>query len=125
VLDSVKCPEHQNEATGICVHCGRAVCAVCAPVAAGDRTVCSDRCAAALQRADRAMQLILQKSLQNTRASAFYYLLCGILCAGGSVGAYFWLPMPFLVWFTAGCSVLFLVTGAWYAAIARRQNPKP
>ena len=118
----MKCATHHTEATALCVHCGRALCPDCKPPA-NERTVCSERCATALAQTDRAMQLILQKSLQNTRASAFYYLLCGGLCAAGSVGAKFYLPMPFLIWFTGGCSALFLATGLWYALIARKQSP--
>ena len=85
--------------------------------------VCSDHCAAALTRADKAMALILQKSLQSAQASAFYSYLCGGLSAAGAVGAYFYLPVPFLVWFTAGCSLVFIAAGVWYGRIAKKQNP--
>ncbi len=75
-----------------------------------------------LTRADRAMDLILQKSLQSARASAFYSYLCGGLSAAGAVGAWSYLPLPFLVWFTAGCSLVFLASGIWYGRIARQQD---
>jgi hypothetical protein len=82
--------------------------------------VCSDVCDAALTRADQAMEQVLQKSLQNTRASAFYSYLCGGLSAAGAIAAHFYLPVPFLVWFTAGCSVVFIASGIWYSRISRR-----
>jgi len=85
--------------------------------------VCSDACADALARNDRAMQLILQKSLQSARASAFYCYLCGALSAAGAVGAWFYLPLPFLIAFTGGCSVVFFASGIWYGRIARKQDP--
>jgi hypothetical protein len=84
--------------------------------------VCSTGCDAALTKNDRALQLILTKSLQSARASAFYSFLCGGLSAAGAVGAYFYLPVPFLVWFTAGCSVVFIASGIWFGRIARKQN---
>jgi hypothetical protein len=84
--------------------------------------VCSEECAASLLRADKAMESILQKSLQSARASAFYSFLCGGLSAAGAIGAHFYLPSPFLIWFTAGCSVVFLASGVWYALIARKQK---
>jgi len=84
--------------------------------------VCSTECAGALKRAEVAMELILQKSLQSARASAFYSFLCGGLSAGGAIGAHFYLPSPFLIWFTGGCSVVFLASGFWYALIARKQK---
>jgi hypothetical protein len=86
--------------------------------------VCSENCAAALTRDDAAMQLILQKSLQSAKASAFYSYLCGGLSAAGAIGAYYYLPVPFLVWFTAGCSLVFIASGVWYSHIARKQKPE-
>jgi len=85
--------------------------------------ICSDACAAALADNDKAMRLILQKSLQNARASAFYCFLCAGLSAAGAVGAQLFLPVPFLVWFTAGCSVIFIASGIWYSRIAKMQHP--
>jgi hypothetical protein len=70
------------------------------------------------------MQLLLQKNLQNSRASAFYSFLCGGLSAAGAVGAAYYLPVPFLIWFCAGCSVVFTASGAWYAIIAKKQKPE-
>ncbi len=84
--------------------------------------VCSAACDAALTQNDKALQLILSKSLQSARASAFYSYLCGGLSAAGAVGAWFYLPVPFLVWFTAGCSLVFIASGIWYGRIARKQN---
>jgi len=115
------CPTHNSEAVGICSYCGRAVCAQC-PKPSGPRLVCSDTCAAALAQADKAMETILQKSVQNTRASAFYYFLCAAGCAAGAVGANFYFHVPFLTWFMGGCSVLFAIAGFWYLRIARKQS---
>jgi len=116
----MKCAAHGSDATAVCVHCGRALCATCARPTPANRLVCSDTCAAAIDRQDRAMQLILKKGLQNTRASAGYYYLCGAFCAAGAVGAYYYEPIPFLIWFIGACSGLFLATGLWYTLIARK-----
>jgi len=82
--------------------------------------VCSDNCAAALAREAKAMDLVLQKSLQNTRASAFYFFLCAALTAAGGVAAKSYLPSPFLIWFCAGCTAVFTASGLWYLWIARK-----
>ena len=116
----MKCLPHNSEAIAICAYCGRALCADCAKSQAAQRQVCSDHCAAALTQNDQALQLILQKSFQSARASAFYSYLCGGLSAAGAVGAHFYLPVPFLVWFTGGCSVVFIASGIWYGRIARK-----
>jgi hypothetical protein len=118
----MKCLLHQAEAIAICVYCGRVLCADCAKSSTTQRLVCSDKCANVLTKNDEALQLILQKSFQSARASAFYSYLCGGLSAAGAAGAYFYLPVPFLIWFTAGCSLVFVASGIWYGRIARKQN---
>ena len=96
------------------------MCAECGSFKSPQRFICSCECAAELSRADRTRELLLQKSLQNTRASAFYYFLCAGLSAGGAVAAHFYLPEPFLIWFIAGTSLVFTILGIWYARIARK-----
>jgi predicted nucleic acid-binding Zn ribbon protein len=118
----MKCAAHNAEAFAVCVWCGKALCPDCANPSTSKRMVCSDDCAAALAREARALDLVLQKSRQNTQASALYYYLCGALCAGGAVGAYFYLQVPFLIWFCAGCAVVFAASGTWYLWIARKNR---
>ena len=120
----MKCPVHQSEAVGVCVYCGRAMCGECGKISPTKRFVCSEQCSAALARADQAVDSLLQKSLQSARASAFYSYLCGGLSAAGAVGAWYYLHVLFLIWFTAGCSFVFLLSGAWYSRIARKQNSR-
>ena len=120
--NAMKCAAHHSEAVGVCIYCGRAVCADCAKSSASQRMVCSENCAASLDQNDKAMRLILQKSLQSARASAFYSYLCGGLSAAGAIGAKFYLPSPFLIWFCAGCSVVFIASGIWYGRIAGKND---
>ena len=118
----MKCTAHNAEAVAVCAYCGRGLCPACTKPSTTGRMVCSDACDTALTRADQAMAAILQKSLQSARASAFYSYLCGGLSAAGAVGAYYYLPVPFLVWFTAGCSVVFIASGVWYGRIANKSK---
>lgn len=118
----MKCAVHNSEAIGICAYCGRALCTDCAKPSATERMTCSDKCTVALTRNDKALQSILQKSLQSARASAFYSYLCGGLSVAAAVGAKFYLPSPFLIWFTAGCGVVFIASGFWYGRIAKKQT---
>jgi hypothetical protein len=118
----MKCAAHQTEAVAVCAYCGRALCPDCAKPSATQRLVCSENCAATLTRNDRALEMILQKSVQSARASAFYSFLCGGLSAGGALGAHFYLPSPFLIWFCAGCSLVCFASGIWYVGIARKQS---
>jgi hypothetical protein len=118
----MKCATHQVEAVGVCAWCGRAVCGDCGKSSASRRLVCSDDCAAALTRDARAMDLILRKSRQSARASAFYSFLCGALSAGGAIGASHYLPSEFLIWFCAGSSAVFVISGVWFAVISWKED---
>ena len=118
----MKCAVHNREAVAVCAYCGRGICLACTQPTGSTRLVCSEACAQSLSRADRAMALLLQKSVQSARASAFYSYLCGALSLAGAVGAWFYLPAPFLVCFTAGCSLVFFASGVWYGRIAKKQT---
>jgi hypothetical protein len=118
----MKCVAHKAEAVAVCSYCGRAVCADCEKISASKRIVCSDDCAESLFQNEKALQLILQKSLQSAKASAFYCFLCGGLSLSAAIGAHFYLPSPFLIYFTAGCGGVFILSGIWYALTARKQN---
>ena len=115
----MKCTAHQNEAVGICAYCGRAVCSECAKTSAPARLACSENCAAALARDGAALQMLVEKNRQGARVNAIFYLLCGVLSAAGAVGAYYYLPSPFLIWFCAGCSFVFIASGIWQILLAR------
>jgi len=84
------------------------------------RLTCSNECASALIEEAAALRRLLTQARQNARASAFYCYLCGGLSAVGSVAAYFMLPSPFLIIFTAGCAVALIVSGFWYGRSARK-----
>lgn len=118
----MKCSKHHADAIAVCAYCGRALCADCAPSSAATRMVCSADCAAALARNDQAIQMILQKSLQSLRASAFYCFLCGGLSAAAGIVAWFMLPSTFLILFTSGCAIALTASGIWYGRVARKQN---
>ena len=68
------------------------------------------------------MQLLLQKSVQNARASAFYCYLCGGLSLGAAVAAHFLLPLPFLIYFAAASGIVFVLSGIWYGRTAKNQT---
>ncbi len=94
------------------------VCQACRYLAPG----LFQRVCAALSRNDQAMQLLLQKSVQNAQASAFYCYLCGGLSLGAAVAAHYLLPLPFLIYFTIGCGVVFVVSGIWYGRNGEKTN---
>jgi len=119
----MKCFSHPTEAVGVCAYCGRGLCTECAQSAADTRRlVCSPECTTALTRDDRAMASILQKSNQSARASSYYSYLCAALSGGGALGAYRYLPSPYLIWFTTACCAIFIASGFWYGRIASKKN---
>ncbi|SRR5258708_6501300 len=119
----MKCLKHNaTEAVAVCAYCGRALCPECIQTPTAPRMVCSSDCAEALSRGEKALEAILQQSVRSARASAFYCYLCGGLSAAAAVVAWFILPSPFLILFTAGCAVVLVLSGIWYGRAARKQS---
>jgi len=118
----MKCTKHSAEAVAVCAYCGRALCNDCIQSPTAPRMVCSSDCATALTRADQALQMILQRSAQSARASAFYCYVSGGLSAGAAVAAWFMLPSPFLIYFTGACAVVLILSGVWYQRGAGKQE---
>ena len=119
---TMKCFNHKvTDAVAVCAYCGRALCPECVQSPVMPRLVCSEPCAEALAKEGKALQLLLQQSARNAQASAFYCYLCAGLSAGAAVAAWFMLPSPFLILFTAGCAVALLISGIWYGRAARKR----
>jgi hypothetical protein len=119
----MKCFNHRaTDAVALCACCGRALCGDCVQVPEASRIVCSDFCRSALANDEKLLQLLLQKSTQNARASAFYLYLCGALSAAAAVGAWFVLPSPFLIVFTGACGAVLITSGFCYGRIAKKQT---
>lgn len=117
----MKCFNHHTvDAIAVCACCGRALCHDCVPSPAPARIVCSSNCASLLVRNDDAVQLLLRKSQQSARASAFYCYLSAGLSAGAAIAAWFMLPSPFLIFFAGGCALVLGAAGFWYQRGAKR-----
>ena len=119
----MKCFRHNaSEAVAICACCGRALCVECTASESVGRITCSSDCATALAANTKAIQLLLDKSAQSAQASAFYCYLTGGLSAGAAVAAWFMLPSPFLIYFTAACALALFAAGFWHGRVARKQT---
>lgn len=116
----MKCFKHDTEAIGVCPYCGRALCVSCASAAGASaaRLACSSECAAALKRSEQSLESLSQRSRQSARANSVYYYLCGALSAAAAVASWFWLPIPFLIWFLGASSVALVVSGFWFGRVA-------
>ena len=119
----MKCFKHNAaDAVAVCAYCGKAVCLDCIPSPNSSRMVCTSKCASALAHEGKIIQLLLDKSAQSARASAFYCYLTGGLSAAAAVAAWFMLPSPFLIYFTGACAVVLILSGIWYQRGARKQD---
>jgi hypothetical protein len=118
----MKCFKHATDAVAVCAYCGRALCHECIPTPGAPRALCSGDCAAALTRADQAVQIILRRSAQSARASAFYCYVSGGLSAAAAVVAWFMLPSPFLILFAGACAVALTASGVWHSRGAKDPN---
>jgi len=119
----MKCFNHNStDAVAVCANCGRALCRECAPSSRTGRLTCSTECAAEITAGSNALLLLIDKSEQSARASAFYCYLTGGLSAAAAVAAWFMLPSPFLIYFTGGCAVALFAAGFWHARVARTRH---
>jgi hypothetical protein len=121
----MNCFQHPAGAVAVCPYCGRALCAPCASAAAsaGRRLACSAECAQALARNEEALEILLQKSRQSARANSVYYYLCGGLSAGAAAASWYWLPIPFLMWFLGASAVALVISGFWFGRAAGKKSP--
>src|SRR5262245_44408592 len=119
----MKCFKHKaNDAVAVCANCGRALCLHCIPSPSKDRVACSTDCAAELAANAKALQRLLEKSAQSAQASAFYCYLTGGLSAAAAVAAWYMLPSPFLIYFTAACAFALFAAGFWHGRVARKHT---
>ena len=105
----MKCAIHNQEATAICAHCGRAVCTACTPVASSQRTACSEACAQALSKEGRAIDTILRRGLKVTRATAYFSIVAGTIFIAFAFYAQWRLPQLRLAHLLAAVMGLTLV----------------
>ena len=66
--------------------------------------------------------MLLDKTAQSARASALYCYLTAGLSAGAAVAAWFMLPSPFLIYFTAACALALFAAGFWHGRVARKHS---
>jgi hypothetical protein len=119
----MKCFQHNaTDSVAVCAYCGKAICLDCIASPTAARMVCSQHCATALTRESKVIQLLLDKSSQSARASAFYCYLTGGLSAAAAVAAWFILPSPFLIYFTGGCAAVLFAAGFWYGRGAKQHG---
>jgi|GraSoiStandDraft_42_1057292.scaffolds.fasta_scaffold141526_2 hypothetical protein len=73
----MKCATHQQDAIVVCAYCGKALCPACERVRS-PRAACSQACADALARSDRAVDSILRRTVETTRRSGYFLLAVGL-----------------------------------------------
>lgn len=121
----MKCHLHSSsEAVGVCAHCGRALCPECATGVAPAPLACGPACAEQAERLTTAVQLLVERSRQNARASAVYCYLSAALSGSAAMAAWYWLPSPFLMSFAGGSALVLAAAGFWHGRAAGK-GPSP
>ena len=123
VTIAMKCTTHNIDANAVCPHCGKALCPSCSRSASGQRIACSDACAAALGKADKATELVIRKSVQMARVSAIGCKLSGALFVLFGVCDWFTFrgrPLT-LSLFIASFGIALIICGFLYSKAAKQQ----
>ena len=80
----MKCETHTEEATAICIHCGRAVCSTCRLITSSQRIACSNACTTRLEKIDRILDQSIARSAKTAMTLApLCYLMGSLLLAFG------------------------------------------
>lgn len=117
----MRCKTHDQEATAVCAYCGRAICSSCATFPSSHRTACSDICADALSKADRAINLILTKHVQGARITAYLLYVVGIIFLAVAIYGYILYPrMRVTHPMAAACGIALIVFGVPFHRLARK-----
>ena len=122
----MRCIAHNQEATGICPYCGRALCASCERLPSSGRTACSATCAEALVQSERATQLILSKNVQGARVAAYFMYASGVAFIAIAIFGYFKEPGFFMGHLVAAVfGVVLSVSGVAAHRIAGSRAQRP
>jgi hypothetical protein len=117
----MKCEAHSNEATAVCTYCGRAVCPQCERTTSSPRVACSEACADALAKADRAVNLVLAKHIQGARITAYYLYILGIIILAAGIYGYILYPRMRVVHpMAAACGIALIAFGVSFHRLAKR-----
>jgi hypothetical protein len=120
----MKCATHGQDATAICTYCGRALCPSCDRVASSQRVACSPACAEGLAKADCAVDSILRRTLETTRRSGYFLIVCGLVLLGAGIYGFIQRPdmrPPNIM--AAAAGITLLAFGVWNYASAKRRDP--
>lgn len=108
----MKCELHSTEATAVCTYCGRALYPQCDRATSSPRIACSEACADALAKADRAINLVLTKHIQSARITAYYlYIVGAIFVAVGIYGYILYPHMRVVHPMAAACGIALIAFG--------------
>ena len=117
----MKCETHSNEATAVCAYCGRALCAECDRAASSPRIACSQACADALAKTDRAISLILTKNIQGARITGYFCYVLGVIFLAVGIYGYILYPRMRVVHpMAAACGIALIAWGAFFHRLAKK-----
>jgi len=95
---------------------------MCKRSGSGERTACSDQCAAALAKADKATELLIRMTAKTARVSAVAFYLCGAGFVVAGVAVTFALPGDiFLPCFCCGLGVVLIICGFLYTRASKHR----
>jgi len=102
---------NENNFTGICIYCGKALFSKTPILSSSNRLVCSAACGEKLQNEETAIELIRTKTLKNSRlATIFLYVFGSIFMAFGLPHLFIKHFLPLGI-FLMAVAIMFFYTG--------------
>ena len=119
----MKCATHNTEATSVCPRCGKAMCPSCSRFGSAERPACSDACASALVKADKATELVIRKSIQLAKAGAVgCYLFDGVFLAFAPFSLWMLPRLRVAPILLVVAGVAMIIMGVWYGKAAKQSE---
>jgi len=122
----MKCFNHNNnEAIGICVNCGKALCNACITKSEKDKITCSDACARSITKFENTIDIIQSKTLKQNRTAAYGCYVSGAIFSSFGAFHLFFAKSYFapLGIFLIVLGMAFFLWGTWYLKTANKQIP--
>jgi hypothetical protein len=122
---AMKCYTHKDtEAVAVCVHCGRALCAVCAAPSQSGRLVCSPACAAASKEMEESIASTRHKANRSARVNAYFCFGLGAIFVVSAVAMYFDIQSWPLSIFIGASGLGLCLAGMGFNRVAKRNTER-
>ena len=118
----MKCTMHKTQATGICSHCGIAICEQCSYLRENNRLTCSPACMKRARQLDKATEMLLKQNKSGYQTAAVFFLVAGLLFILTGIYFYFVLNNVPLTGFLLAAGIIFSMIAPFFLRVVKQED---